>query len=111
MGIEDQPATNDEQTLESNAIQPNGADTQPKIGDDGSMAEEAGSIEPSQMTNDNPMNTGSGGFPGVAGWNGSNAFNGMNPMMANPMFNFPNGMGTYTHRLDPGAICYSPLDH
>lgn len=32
----------------------------------------------------------------MAGWNGNNNFNGMNPYMANPMFNFANGMGTLT---------------
>ncbi|KAJ5935076.1 hypothetical protein N7466_004623 [Penicillium verhagenii] len=33
-----------------------------------------------------------GGFAGM-GWNGNGNFNGMNPFMANPMFNFPNPMG------------------
>lgn len=38
-------------------------------------------------------NAGPGGFAGMGGWNGNSNFNGMNPYMANPMFNFPNGMG------------------
>lgn len=39
------------------------------------------------------MNANAGGFPGMA-WNGNGNFNGMNPYMANSMFNFSNPMGT-----------------
>lgn len=47
------------------------------------------------------MNMGHGGFPGM-GWNGNGNFNGMNPFMANAMFNFPNTMGTFSdHPLWP----------
>ncbi|KAJ6090325.1 hypothetical protein N7486_009140 [Penicillium sp. IBT 16267x] len=42
-----------------------------------------------------------GGFSGM-GWNGNGNFNGMNPFMANPMFNFPNPMGM-TMGMDPMA--------
>lgn len=49
------------------------------------------------------MNTGPAGFPGMGGWNGNTNFNGMNPYMANPMFNFPNGMGML---CDPLWCCF-----
>lgn len=38
-----------------------------------------------------------GGFSGM-GWNGNGNFNGMNPFMGNPMFNFPNPMGKSSTR-------------
>lgn len=46
-----------------------------------------------------------GGFPGMGGWNGNNNFNAMNPFMANPMFNFPQGMSMLRCS---SAILFSP---
>lgn len=53
------------------------------------------SAAPQDMVQPGPnmMNAGFGGFPGM-NWNANGNFNGVNPFMANAMFNFPNPMGT-----------------
>lgn len=55
------------------------------------------------------MNAGPAGFPGMGGWNGNTNFNGMNPYMANPMFNFPNGMGMLYDLLGAAFLWTSDL--
>lgn len=63
------------------------ADAPPTDGDipiSDEVTQEMPQAEPTAMN----MN---GGFSGM-GWNGNGNFNGMNPFMGNPMFNFPNQM-------------------
>lgn len=71
----------------------------PTANGDESAADDSVSKEQSQQPDADVTNTGSGGPAGMTGWTGNNSFNGMNPFMANPMFNFPQGMGMLTSSL------------
>lgn len=70
------------------------ANTKPSDGD--TPVEQSVAIQDMPQPNPNMMNSGAGGIPGM-NWNGNGNFNGMNPFMANAMFNFPNQMGMYFH--------------
>ncbi|KAJ5884408.1 hypothetical protein N7504_011980 [Penicillium tannophilum] len=92
----DQPneATGDQVVDQSNHVD---ADAPPTDGDipiSDEVTQEMPQAEPTAMN----MN---GGFSGM-GWNGNGNFNGMNPFMGNPMFNFPNQM-SMTMGMDPMA--------
>lgn len=75
---------------QSNPVDADVAPTDSDVPVSDELTQETPQAEPTTMN----MN---GGFSGM-GWNGNGNFNGMNPFMSNPMFNFPNAMGMSSTR-------------
>lgn len=74
----------------------NGEANAKSTGGDAPVDEQSAAIQELPQPGPNMMNTGARSFPGM-NWNGNGNFNGMNPFMANAMFNFPNQMGMCHH--------------
>ncbi|KAF3386329.1 hypothetical protein F1880_001669 [Penicillium rolfsii] len=97
--LADEPETNgqtepdDDQAPDAGTAPAPDTDAQPTTNGDKPAGDESAPKGPSEQPDANMMNAGPGGFPDMGGWNGNTNFGGMNPYMANPMFNFPNGMG------------------